>query len=45
MEKFSIFVESLKRLYENEKITEDKIILLFNNDKLTKEEKEYILNQ
>jgi hypothetical protein len=45
MEQFSIFVESLKRLYKDKKITENKIISLFADGKLTEKEKEYILNQ
>lgn len=38
------FVESLKRLYKNNKVSTEKIIELFNNDKITDEEKWYILN-
>lgn len=38
------FVKSMKRLYENEKVDKDKIIELFNNGKITEDEKEYILN-
>lgn len=38
------FVESLKRLYKNGKVSTEKIIELFNNDKITDEEKWYILN-
>ena len=38
------FVESMKRLYKNGKVTESKIIELFNNCKITEEEKEYILD-
>ena len=37
------FVESLKRLYKNDKVSTEKIIELFNNDKITDEEKWYIL--
>lgn len=40
-----ILVESLKRLYINNKITEDKILEIYFNDKITHEEKEYILNK
>lgn len=40
---FSVFVESLKRLYKNGKVTEEKILELFENGKITKEEKLYIL--
>ena len=38
------FVESLKRLYECDKVDEEKIIKLFNSGKVTEEEKLYILN-
>lgn len=38
------FVESLKRLYENHQIDIEKVTELYNNNKITKEEKEYILN-
>lgn len=44
MKEFSIFVESIKRLYKDEKITEKKIIELFESGKITEEEKWYILN-
>lgn len=37
-------VESLKRLYKNERINSDKIIALLKEKKITKEEYEYILN-
>lgn len=37
------FVESLKRLYNDKKIDEQTIIRLFNEDKISKEEKLYIL--
>ena len=37
------FVESMKRLYANERINEQKIIELFQNHKITEEEKWYIL--
>lgn len=37
------FVESLRRLYLNSMISEEKIIILFNNKKITKEEMDYIL--
>ena len=39
------FVESLKRLYESNKINEQKVIELFKNNKITENEKEYILNK
>ena len=37
------FVLSLKRLYEANKITEDKIISFYVEGKITEEEKDYIL--
>lgn len=37
------FIESLKRLYQSNKINEQKVIELFNNKKITESEKEYIL--
>ena len=39
------FVESLKRLYERNLINEQKVIELFENNKVTESEKEYILNK
>ena len=39
------FVESLKRLYQSERLTIDKIIELFKGGKITEEEKWYILNK
>jgi len=38
------FVESLKRLYMNQKVTKDKIINLCKNKKITEDEKIYILD-
>ena len=38
------FVESLSRLYKNEKVTEEKVLELFRNGKITEDEKWYILN-
>lgn len=38
------FVESLKRLYQNGLLEVVRIILLFNDGKITEEEKDYILN-
>ena len=37
------FVESMKRLYASRRISEQKIIELFQNHKITEEEKWYIL--
>lgn len=38
------FVESLSRLYKEGKLNVDKVIELFQNGKITEEEKWYILN-
>lgn len=38
------FVESLKRLYENNKVNKEKVVALFNNGKITEIEMKYILN-
>lgn len=43
MKTFSVFVESLKRLYRDGKVEEKKIIELFEGKKITDEEKSYIL--
>lgn len=37
------FVESMKRLYNDGKVAEEKIVKLFECGKITKEEKLYIL--
>ena len=39
------FVESLKRLYKRNQISEQKVIELCKNNKITESEKEYILNK
>ena len=44
MKDFSVFVESMRRLYRDGKIDEQKVILLFDSGKITEEEKSYILN-
>lgn len=44
MKEFSVFVESMRRLYRDEKVSENKIIELFVSGKITEEEKWYILN-
>ena len=41
----SIFVESLRRLYQDGKLNKDKIIILCNEGKITEEEKLYIFAQ
>lgn len=38
------FVESMKRLYSNNRVLEDKIINLFQEGKITEDERDYILN-
>lgn len=37
------FVESIKRLYRNGMVKKTKVIALFNDKKITEEEKNYIL--
>ena len=37
------FVKSLKRLYNKNMICKEKVITIFNDNKITKEEMEYIL--
>ena len=37
------FVESIKRLYVSEKLTEEKVIELFKSGKIAENEKNYIL--
>lgn len=44
MRTFSVFVESMRRLYRDGKITKEKIVELFESGKITDEEKSYILN-
>lgn len=44
MKEFSIFVESMRRLYRDEKVSEKKILELFESKKITEEEKWHILN-
>lgn len=39
------FVESMKRLYANKKVNEEKILDLCKNKKITEEEKSYILTK
>ena len=38
------FIESLRRLYQDGKVKEERIIKLFEDGKITVEEKLYILN-
>lgn len=44
MKTFSVFVESMRRLYRDGKVLEEKIVELFESGKITDEEKSYILN-
>ena len=39
------FIESLKRLYKNQKINEQKVIELLKDKKITEFEMEYILSK
>ena len=41
--KISIFAESIKRLYMDEKVDKEKVVNLCKNGKLTEDEKNYIL--
>ena len=45
MKEFSIFVESIRRLYRDGKVSKDKVVELFESGKITDEEKSYILNK
>ena len=44
MKTFSVFVESMRRLYRDEQINADRVIQLFESGKISEEEKQYILN-
>lgn len=44
MKTFSVFVESMRRLYRDGKVSEEKIVELFESGKITDEERGYILN-
>lgn len=41
---FSIFVESMRRLYRDGKVSKNKILKLYESGKITEQEKLYILN-
>lgn len=45
MKEFSVFVESMRRLYRDGKVSEKKIVELFESGKINEEEKSYILNK
>lgn len=38
------FIESLRRLYKDNKVSKETVIKLFNDGKITKEEELYILS-
>ena len=44
MKEFSVFIESMRRLYKDGKVNMDKILELFESEKISEEEKWYILN-
>lgn len=44
MKTFSVFVESMRRLYRDGQIDNAKIVKLYEIGKITEEEKSYILN-
>lgn len=44
MKTFSVFVESMRRLYRDGQVGKEKIVKLFESGKITEEEKGYILN-
>ena len=39
-----LFVEVMRSLYKDMKVSKEKIVELFENSKITEEEKSYILN-
>lgn len=43
MKEFSVFVEAMRRLYRDGKVTKQKVLELFESKKITEEEKKYIL--
>lgn len=44
MKTFSVFVESMRRLYRDDKVDKQKILNLCESGKITEEEKRYILD-
>lgn len=44
MREFNVFVESMRRLYKDGKVDAKKILELFENKKISEEEKWHILN-
>lgn len=43
MQTYSVFVESMRRLYRDGQVDKEKIVKLFESGKITEEEKRYIL--
>lgn len=43
MQTYSVFVESMRRLYRDGQVDKEKIVKLFESNKITEEEKKYIL--
>ena len=41
----NLFVESLKRLYENDKVTNEKLTSLVREGKINENEKQYIIGK
>lgn len=39
----NIFIESLRRLYQSGKLEKEKVVELLNRNKITEEERDYIL--
>lgn len=39
-----LFVESIRRLYKDGKISKEKVVQLYESEKITREELDYILN-
>ena len=39
-----VFIESLRRLYESHAISKEKIVEMYNEKKINKDEMDYILN-
>lgn len=44
MQTFSVFVESMRRLYKDEKVDTKKVLELFESGKINNDEKWHILN-
>ena len=44
MKEFSVFVESMRRLYKDGKVSEEKVVELYVSGKINDEEKWHILN-